>query len=128
MISESGGKLYTESLKLKRYSSSDILRKTKRSELLGELKDVQLCVDQLLEELYKSSNFSLDYFKVALVMYDALFECVLSLSSKGSRYRENVCKCIHGFHNLPRAFLSLENPSHISAEDALNYYGSYFAE
>ena len=125
MINKLAEELYGKSVKFKKYSVGDLLRRTKRSELLEELNETQTCVNQLLKEMKDDADYSSEYYELALFMSRSLFECVFYLASANRNSKLTALKYIHGFHNLPRAFLSLENRSHISANDALNYYRSY---
>ena len=125
MIEKLAEQIYEKSLKLKKISTDDLLLKSKRIQALDDLCEIKPLISSLLLELKDNTLFSDEYFKLALLMYESVFESVVILSKKEKNYKTTAIKYIHGFHNLPRAFLPIENRMRISASDAMNYYSQY---
>ena len=125
MISNLAEKLYTNSIQLKKYDSRKLLFRKNRLALEKELYQIQSQVNEIIILLKDNPNYSVEYIKLATFMSDQITECILFLTTKGRAYRETVSRYIWGFHNLPRAFLSLNNSMRISSDDALKYYKSY---
>ena len=125
MIATLAKELYEKSMVLKKYSTVDLMQKSKRAALLCELQNDQQLASLILKELKNDLSYSSEYYDLALVMCNSLFECVCSLASKKKNYRQTVWRYIHGFHNLPRAVLPIESKARISAAQAMNYYRPY---
>lgn len=125
MINKLAEEIYEKSLMLKRIGTDDLLLKSKRIQAIDILSDIKSLVSSLLLELKDNTSFSDEYFRLALLMYESVFESVVILSKKEKDYKMTAIKYIHGFHNLPRAFMSAENRLRISAGDAMNYYSQY---
>lgn len=125
MIYSYAEKIYDLSLKLKRYRYSDFLFKRKRLQVIDELKEIGELVFDLINELKSDSSFAPVYYDLALFMYKSLFECMTFLASKGKNDRQTIWRYIHGFHNLPRAFLPVDHSMKVSAETAMEYYRPY---
>ena len=125
MIANLAEKLYTNSIQLKKYDSRKLLFKKNRLVLEKELYQIQSQVNEIIILIKDNPHYSVEYIKLATFMSDQITECILFLTTKGRAYRETVSRYIWGFHNLPRAFLSLNNSMRISSDDALKYYKSY---
>ncbi|MBO4769361.1 MAG: hypothetical protein J5563_01095 [Clostridia bacterium] len=125
MVSQLAEELYDKSLSLEKYSTFDLMLKRKRVVLLNELQTVQQLICSILNELKTDLSYSSEYYELALFMCRNLFECVCFLASKTKNCRQTVWRYIHGFHNLPRAFLPLENKARLSVAEAMDYYKPY---
>lgn len=125
MIADIAKELYEKTMVLKKYSTFDLMQKGNRTALLSELQNDQQLAFLLLKELKNDLSYSSEYYELALFMCNSLFECVFSLALKKKNYRQTVWRYIHGFHNLPRAFLPLENKARVSAAQATDYYRTY---
>ena len=125
MIANLAEELYTNSIQLKKYDSRKLLFKKNRLVLEKELYQIQSQVNEIIILIKDNPHYSVEYIKLAMFMSDQITECILFLTTKGRAYRETVSRYIWGFHNLPRAFLSLNNSMRISSDDALKYYKSY---
>ena len=125
MIANLAEKLYTNSIQLKKYDSRKLLFKKNRLVLEKELYQIQSQVNEIIILIKDNPHYSVEYIKLATFMSDQITECILFFTTKGRAYRETVSRYIWGFHNLPRAFLSLNNSMRISSDDALKYYKSY---
>ena len=125
MVPTLAEELYNKSLALKKYCTSDLLKKRKRSELLDDLQLNQQIVFKILECLKNDLSYSSEYYDLAVFMCRSLFECVCFLASKKKNNRLTIWRYIHVFHNLPRAFLPLDNRARVSVADAMDYFGAY---
>ena len=125
MISKLSQEIYEKSIQLKNYDERKLLLKRNRLTLLNELYQLQNMTDILLSSLHSDSSFSYNYIELAIFMKTSLAECIVYLTSKGKNYRTTVKRYIWGFHNLPRAFFSLNNRMRVSPEVAMEYYKSY---
>ena len=125
MISQFAEELYNKSLQLKKYTSGNLLFKKNRLLLEKQLNELKDIVEKITSALRSNPNYSNKYFELALFMSHSLSECLVLLHSKGKRDSEAVQRYIWGFHNLPKAFFSLNNRMRISPEEALEYYKPY---
>ena len=125
MIANLAEELYTNSIQLKKYDSKKLLFKKNRLALEKELYQIQTQINELIFLLNDNPNYSGQYTELATFMSNQITECISFLNSKGKAYRQTVSRYVWGFHNLPRAFLSLSNPMRISPDDALEYYKPY---
>ena len=125
MIANLAEELYTNSIQLKKYDSRKLLFKKNRLVLEKKLYQIQSQVNEIIILIKDNPDYSVEYIKLATFMSDQITECILFLTTKGRAYRETVSRYIWGFHNLPRAFLSLNHSMRISSDDALKYYKSY---
>ena len=125
MISKLAEEIYSNSIQLKRYNSRNLFFKKNRLTLEKELYEIQEKTESILHELYSNTDYSIEQYKLALFMNKTLSECIVFLTSKSKSNRETVKRYIWGFHNLPRAFLSTDNPMKISSDEAMNYFRSY---
>ena len=125
MVANLAEELYTNSIQLKKYDSRKLLFKKNRLVLEKELYQIQSQVNEIIILIKDNPDYSVEYIKLATFMSDQITEYILFLTTKGRAYRETVSRYIWGFHNLPRAFLSLNNSLRISSDDALKYYKSY---
>ncbi len=117
--------LYSEAILLKKYNARSLLWRKNRAELGNKLREMRENV-LALQILQRSDNtYAEEYIDLAEYMLTVIDECMLSLNEKGKNYRESVECRIWGFHNLPRAFMRVENPAHISAEQAREYFAAY---
>ena len=124
MIANLADELYANSIQLKKYDSRKLLFKKNRLILGKELHQIQSQVNEIIILLKDNPNYSVEHIKLATFMSNQITECILFLTTKGKAYRETVSRYVWGFHNLPRAFLSLNNSMHTSPNDALEYYKS----
>ena len=125
MISKLAEDIYAKSILLKKYNVKRLLLKRNRIKLLSELNEIQALIDSLLACLQNNSSFSSSYIELATFMQNSLLECIHFLTSKNCNYRQTVCCYIWGFHNLPRAFFSVENSMRVSPDKAMAYYRPY---
>lgn len=125
MISKLAQDIYEKSIRLKKYDERNLLFKRNRTTLLNELYELQDMTDILLSSLHNSSGFSNNYLELAIFMKTSLSECVDFLISKGKNYRGTVKRYIWEFHNLPRAFLPIDNKMKISPNEAMEYFKPY---
>ena len=125
MVSQLAEEIYGKSIQLKKYTSKMLLLKKNRLALESEIAELQSTAHKLILELRDNRIYSNDYFELALFMSKTLAECFVYSTLKGKSNRETVKKYIWGFHNLPRAFFSLENPMKISPDQAMEYYKPY---
>ena len=117
--------LYNESLKLKKYDDFQLRFKRNRMQLINDLQVISALVSTLEEELLSDSSYFSNYYSLVFFMSKSLFESMSLLAEKKKNYRLSVCRYIHGFHNLPRAFLDDKHPMKISVESAMSYYRPY---
>ena len=82
MIEKLAEQIYEKSLKLKKISTDDLLLKSKRIQALDDLCEIKPLISSLLLELKDNTLFSDEYFKLALLMYESVFESVVILSKK----------------------------------------------
>ena len=125
MVANLAEEIYANSIRLKKYDSKKLLFGKNRIALEKELYQIQAQVNELITILEDNPNYSVDYIKLATFMSNQITECILFLTTKGKAYRQTVSRYVWGFHNLPRAFLSLNNSMRISPNDALEYYKPY---
>ena len=125
MISKLADEIYSKSIHFKKYDERNLLSKKNRMLLEKEIFETEELIGTLILQLRDNPNYSKDYFELSLFMYKTLAECNVFLTTKTKNYRETVKRYIWGFHNLPRAFLSLENTMKISPNEAMEYYKPY---
>lgn len=125
MISQLAEEIYIKSVQLKKYTSEMLLLKKNRLALKSEIIGLQSATSKLALELRNNQNYSNDYFELVLFMNKILAECLVYSTLRNKSNRETVKRYIWGFHNLPRAFFSLENPMKISPNEAMEYYKPY---
>lgn len=124
MIAKLAEEIYYESKHLKKYNSNNLFYKKNRLALEKDLYRIRGMVEGILLELYRNTNYSSEYYKLALFMNTTLNDCLIFIS-KGKPYRSTVQRYIWGFHNLPRAFFSIDNRMRISPDDAMDYFKPY---
>ena len=78
MIATLAKELYEKSMVLKQYSTFDLMQKSKRAALLSELQNDQQLASLIAKELKNDLSYSSEYYELALVMCNSLFECVCS--------------------------------------------------
>ena len=125
MIPKLAQEIYDKSIQLKKYDERKLLFKRNRLSLLNELYQLQDMTDTLLSSLHSDASFSYNYIELAIFMKNSLAECVVFLTSKGQNYRDTVRRYTWGFHNLPRAFLSVDNKMKCSTAEAMEYFKPY---
>ena len=125
MISKLSQEIYEKSIQLKNYDERKLILKRNRLTLLNELYQLQDMTDILLSSLHSDSSFSYNYIELAIFMKTSLAECIVYLTSKGKNYRTTIKRYICGFHNLPRAFLSIDNKMKVSTAEAMEYFKPY---
>ncbi len=79
----------------------------------------------LLNEASPESDISQDYRDLLFRMNLILSSCIHKIAQRKNGYAETVRKYILGFHNMPRAFLSLSEKMKISPAEAWEYSKSY---
>ena len=82
----------------------------------------------LLNEAAEEADFSDSYEEVLFQMQEILCACVLELTQRKKGYPERVSLYLMGFHNLPRAFLSVMDRSKISPNEAIEYSAPYLRQ
>ena len=82
----------------------------------------------LLNEAAEEADFSDSYEEVLFQMQEILCACILELTQKQKGYPERVSLYLMGFHNLPRAFLSVTDQSKISPDEAIEYSAPYLRQ
>lgn len=125
MISKLAEDIYEKSIHFKKFSFGKLLLKKNRLMLEKEIFETKELVQKLVLAIRDNSDYTNDYFELALFMDETLSECVRFLTSKGKNYRETVRRYICGFYNLPKAFFDLENTMRISPNEALENYKPY---
>ena len=78
-----------------------------------------------LNEASAESNITKEYRDLLFHMNLILSSCIYEVSEAKSGCAESVRRYIFGFHNLPRAFLSLSDKMKISPVQAWGYSKSY---
>ena len=82
----------------------------------------------LLNEASEKADFSDSYEEVLFQMQEILCACILELTQRKKGYPERVSLYLMGFHNLPRAFLSVMDRSKISPNEAIEYSAPYLRQ
>ncbi len=72
------------------------------------------------------TDLSAEYDDLLFHMHLILSDGLSAVIHQSKGYRNHVWRCMTGFHNLPRAFLSLGDSQRISPQDALEWSKSYF--
>lgn len=72
-------------------------------------------------------DYSEEYDDLLLKMSFILFCCIKVLTEKKKGYQQAFQTYILGFHNLPRAFLSVADRRKITPQEALEYAKSYIS-
>ncbi len=125
MLTDLAEKMYTDSIRLKRYDIRKIQWFWHRTALKKDLRRMTAQVDQLIDQLRQAQTHSAEYAELAQYMSQILDACITQLDSGDRSRYEQVRSMVWGFHNLPCAFLSTKNPMCISAETARVYFSSY---
>ena len=99
--------------------------KKNRVLLEKEIYEADKLIESLIFHLHDNPDYSIEYYEMASFMHKTLAECRVYLTGKSKNYRGTVQRYIWGFHNLPRAFLSIDNPMKISPEQANEYFKPY---
>ena len=97
--------------------------------IIPELKTVCVCFsDETIQDMYEAvaySDFSSKYSDLIFEMQSILSLCLQELKGQSKGYSDRVKKYLLGFHNLPRAFLSIEDKLRIHPNDAHEYSKFY---
>lgn len=125
MVSELADEIYSKSIHFKKYNKTNLMFKKNRVLLEKEIRETEKLIDSLIFQLKDSPEYSSEYYEMALYMHKALEECLAFLTGKSKNYRGTVERYVWGFHNLPRAFLSIDNSMNVSLEQANEYFKSY---
>ncbi len=125
MVTELAEKMYTDSIRLKRYDSRKIQWFWHRAALKKDLHRMKVQVDVLIDRLRLEQTHADSYEELARYMRQILEECIRQLDSGDRSRYESVRRMVWGFHNLPRAFLSATDRMKISAKTAMDYFSSY---
>ena len=80
----------------------------------------------LLKESDLDSDYPEQYDDLLCNMHLILSSCIKDLNKYRIGYSKSVRRNILGFHNLPRAFLSLTDKQKLSPDQAWEYSKSYF--
>ena len=83
---------------------------------------------ELLNAASEEADFSDSYEKVLFQMQEILYACTSELTCRKKGYSERISLYLMGFHNLPRAFLSVTDRSKISPDEAIEYSASYLKQ
>ena len=83
---------------------------------------------ELLREATKEADFSDSYEKVLFQMQEILYACISELTYRKKGCPERITLYLMGFHNLPRAFLSVRDRSKISPDQAIEYSAPYLKQ
>lgn len=104
---------------------------SKANDILSVLEDEYgIDTSEIAAELMcakEDATYSPQYQDLLMQMRYILGACENELKTKKKGYLHRVQLYLMGFHNYPRAFLSLEERAVISAEDAVEYSASYLA-
>ena len=125
MLTDLAEKMYTDSIRLKRYDIRKMQWFWHRTALKKDLRRMTAQVEELIDQLRQEKTHSAKYEELALYMRQILDECLRQLTSGDRSCYECVRRMVWGFHNLPRAFLPMQNTMQISAETAMDYFSSY---
>ena len=102
-------------------SQAEIILSTLKNTFNFEIDELR----DLLNEAIPESNISQDYRDLLFHMHLLLSSCIQEITEWKSGCAESVRKYILGFHNMPRAFLSLSDKMKISPAEAWEYSKSY---
>lgn len=80
---------------------------------------------EILVNSSADSDFSVKYNDLLFQMNLILSSCISELSQKNKGYKESAMRYILAFHNLPRAFLPLDDKRKASPSEVLEYSRSY---
>ena len=83
---------------------------------------------ELLSQATEEADFSDSYEKVLFQMQEILYACISELTYRKKGYPERITLYLMGFHNLPRAFLSVTDRAKISPDQAIEYSASYLKQ
>ena len=125
MIFKLAEEMYIRSVQLKKYRTKNLLFNSQRIGLENEIKHLTEQLDTISCLVKENHLYPLENLELLLFMEEQLRYYTACLSSKPKNYRKVLCRRIWGFHNLPRAFLSEDNPMKITPYDAKKYYESY---
>lgn len=125
MISKFAEEIYAKSIQLKKFNVNSLRFKSNRWALQNDLNEIHSLVGSILRCLYSETDYSIEYYELALFMDKMLFECIGFLIAKDKNCRKTVFRYLLGFHNLPRAFLPEGEPMKISPEEAMDYFRPY---
>ncbi|MBQ7646841.1 MAG: hypothetical protein IJS94_06190, partial [Clostridia bacterium] len=122
VVAKIADSIYAKSIYLKKFTKNSLKRKNERIKLIVKLKNIRSSVSEIIRIIYSDRCCSENYFDLAMYMQDVIFECCFMVLFEDKELLNIVCKKIHGFHNLPRAFLDIDNPSRISVSEAIEYF------
>ena len=125
VISKLAENIYAKSILLKNFNTRTLLFKRNRSALTTRLCEIRELAESLSVYVQNSADHSAEYHKLALFMNQTLCDCIEWSAAKGKIDRNTLCRYLRGFHNLPRAFLSVENAMQISPDKAMDYFQSH---
>ena len=118
-IYELAEKIYKEAVFLKREKSTSLMWKRTRERWLATLAEMRENVAEMGYML--DYSYSDEYFELVDEMADVLCACETALRGKTYGYKGICTNYMQAFHNMPRAFFSLESPMHISVYEARRY-------
>ena len=110
---------------IKKYDNKKLMFRKNRLTLEKELYKIQAQVNKIICLLKDNPNYSIEHIKLAVFMSNQITESILFLTTKSKNYNNTVSRYVWGYHNLPRAFLSSNNPMCISPTKAMEYYKPY---
>lgn len=82
-------------------------------------------LSDLLNKATAEADLSQEYQDLLFRMNLILSSCIYEITERKNGRADSVRRYICGFHNMPRAFLSLSDKMKISPADAWNYSESY---
>ena len=83
---------------------------------------------ELLTQAHEEADFSTSYEKILFQMQEILYACISELTHRKKGYPERTTLYLMGFHNLPRAFLSVTDRLKISPNEAIEYSAPYLKQ
>lgn len=78
-------------------------------------------ISDLLIEASDESDYSVQHEDLLFQMHLILSSCIKETMKKNKGYINSISRYVKGFHNFPRAFLSLTDKAKISPKDATEY-------
>lgn len=118
--------LYRKAVFLKMQESATLARRKSREQWFAVIADMRADLREMAD-LWDNS-FSYEYLDLIEEMEGLLKSCASCLTAKYPGYKARCGKYMQAFHNLPRAFLSLDNRMHISVAEARGYAGFWLRE
>ena len=118
-------KLYSMSIDLKSTTEESLNSKADHTQLLKTINNLQFTVCRMNIEMLQTATHSMEYLELITYMDTILCSCTSLLLNQQGNYKATVCSYLRGFHNLPKAFLPLDDLMRVSPQDAMAYFKSY---